>query len=60
LQVFPSTAGRTVYSLCEMHAHERHAYGMAAYERHTYETACERCTSMRDKPMRWPMGEARL
>src|ERR1700733_307694 len=27
---------------------------------HAYEMAHGRCTPMRDKPMRWPMGDARL
>jgi hypothetical protein len=58
----------------EMHACERHAYGMAyarctpmrdtlmrcAYEMAAYEMAYERGTHMRCTPMRWPMGEACL
>jgi hypothetical protein len=33
---------------------------MHAYERHAYETADGRDTPIRDKPMRWPMGDTRL
>jgi hypothetical protein len=30
--------------LCEKHAYERRAYGMAAYERHAFGMVYERCT----------------
>ena len=35
-------------------------YEKDAYERHAYEMAYGRRTPMRDKPMRWPMGDTRL
>jgi hypothetical protein len=44
----------------EIHAHEVYTYKMHVYEVHAYEMAYGRGTPMRDKSMRWPMGETRL
>ena len=44
----------------ERQAYERRTYEMAACKGHAYEMAYARCTPLRDTPMRWPMGEARL
>jgi hypothetical protein len=44
----------------EMNAYGRRVCEMAAYERHAYEMAYGRCTPMRDKPTRWPVGDTRL
>jgi hypothetical protein len=39
---------------------EKYAYERCPYEGHAYEMAYGRCTPMRDKLMRWPMGNTRL
>jgi hypothetical protein len=50
------------YKKCpyEKHACERRAYERCPYERHAYEMADGRDMPIRDKPMRWPMGDTRL
>jgi hypothetical protein len=43
-----------------MAPYEKHTYERCSCERHAYEMAYGRCTPMRDKPMRWPVGVAEM
>jgi hypothetical protein len=56
----PMRDARLWDGLCEMRAYEMAVYEMAAYEMAACERHAYEMPPMRDTPMRWSMGDARL